>query len=86
MCFDVLAERTGICVALHAACHFAVVRLVNIVGACVFEAVAGVRVTFAAAFIRADVGFFSWGDKKRIRALQEKNCFVFSFLFFYDLY
>ena len=29
-------------------------------GAGVFEAVAGVGVTFAAAFIRADVGLFSW--------------------------
>lgn len=76
MCFDVLAKRTGICVTLHTACHFAVVRLVNIVGARVFEAVAGVRVTFAAAFVRADVGFFSWGDIKRIRALQEKNIIV----------
>lgn len=55
-------------------------------GARVFEAVAGVRVTFAAAFVRADVGFFSWGDIKRIRALQEKNSFVFPFLAFYDLY
>lgn len=81
MCFDVLAKRTGICVALHAACHFAVVRLVNIVGARVFEAVAGVRVTFAAAFVWADVGFFSWGDIKRIRALQEKIVLFCFFLF-----
>lgn len=79
MRFYVLAERTGICVALHAAGHFAVVRLVNIVGARVFEAVAGVRVTFAAAFVRADVGFFSWGDIKRIRALQEKIALFFFF-------
>lgn len=33
-------------------------------GAGVFEAVARVGVTFAAAFIRADVGFFSWRRKK----------------------
>lgn len=59
VCLDVLTQRAGIRVALQAACHLAVVRLVNIVGAGVFEAVARVGVTLAAAFIRADVGFFS---------------------------
>lgn len=39
----------------------------------VFEAVTGVRVAFAAAFIRANVGFFSWGKKKGVNDLKKTN-------------
>lgn len=41
-------------------------------GAGVFEAVARVRVTFAAAFIRADVGFFTWGREKESEVRKNK--------------
>lgn len=64
MGFDVLPQRAGICVALQAACHLAVVRLVHIVGASVLEAVAGVGVTFAASLIWANVGFLPWRKKR----------------------
>lgn len=59
MGFDVLAERAGICVALQAAHHLAVVGLVHIVRACVFEAVAGVGVALVATLIRTNVGLFT---------------------------
>lgn len=61
---DVLAQRAGVGVALHAAAHLAAVRLVHVVRARVLEAVAGVGVTFAAAVVRTDVGFFSWRRDK----------------------
>lgn len=64
MCFDVLAQGAGICVALETTDHLATVRLVHVVCASVLEAIAGVGVAFAAAFIRADVGFFPWNKQE----------------------
>lgn len=60
VCLDVLAQGAWIGVALQAARHLAVIRLVYVVGAGVLESVAGVGVTLAAAFVRADVGFLSY--------------------------
>lgn len=62
---DVLAERAGVRVALQAAHHFAVVGLVHVVSACVFEAVAGVGVTLVAALIRTNVGLFTCRKRGR---------------------
>lgn len=59
MCFDVLAQRAGICVALQAAHHLAVVGLVHIMRACVFEAVAGIGVALVAALVRTNIGLFT---------------------------
>lgn len=56
---DVLAQRAGICVAFQTASHLAAVRLVHVVGAGVLEAVAGVGIAFAAAFIWTNVGLFT---------------------------
>lgn len=58
MGFDVLTQGAGVRIALQAACHLAVVRLVHIVGASMLEAVTRVGVALAAAFIRADVRLF----------------------------
>lgn len=71
MCLDMLAQGAGICVALEAPCHLAAVRLLNVMGAGVLEAVTRVRIPFAAAFIWADVWFFSWGRKK-VTGKEEK--------------
>lgn len=59
MCFDVLAQRAGVCVALQAAHHLAVVGLVHIMRACVFEAVAGIGVALVAALVRTNIGLFT---------------------------
>ena len=61
---DVLAEGAGVCVALQAAHHLAVVGLVHVVRACVLEAVAGVGVTLVAALIGTDVGLFTCREER----------------------
>lgn len=57
---DVFAEGAGVGVAFKAASHLAVVWLVDVVGARVLEAVAGVGVALAAALVRTDVRLLSW--------------------------
>ena len=61
---DVLAERAGVCVALQAAYHLAVVGLVHVVCACVLEAVAGVGVTLVATLVRTNVGLLTCSEDK----------------------
>lgn len=61
---DVLAEGAGVCVALQATHHLAVVGLVHVVRACVLEAVAGVGVTLVATLIGTDVGLFTCREER----------------------
>lgn len=61
---DVFAERAGVRVALQAAHHLTVIGLVHIVCARVFEAVAGVGVTFVATLVRTNVGLFTCREEK----------------------
>lgn len=59
MSLDMLPQGAGVRVAFQASHHLAVVGLVHIVRACVFEPVAGIGVAFIAAFVRADVGLLT---------------------------
>lgn len=54
-----LSQRAGVRVAFQAAHHLAVVGLVHIVCACVFEPVTGIGVALVAALVRTDVGLLS---------------------------
>lgn len=62
--FDVLPQRAGVCVTLQAAHHLAVVGLVYVVCACMFEAVAGVGVALVATLIRTNVGLFTCSKER----------------------
>lgn len=59
MSLDMLPQGAGVRVAFQAAHHLAVVGLVHIVCACVFEPVTGIGVALVAALIRTDVGLLS---------------------------
>ena len=64
MGLDVLAEGAGVCVALQATHHLAVVGLVHVVRACVLEAVTRVGVTLVATLIGTDVGLFTCREER----------------------
>ena len=76
--FDVLAEGAGVCVALQAAHHLAVVRLVHVVCARVFEAIAGVGVTLVATLIRTNVGLFTCRGGEGIQMFVQNDKRMYS--------
>lgn len=71
--FDVLAKRAGVCVALQAAHHLAIIRLVHVVCACVFEAIAGVGVAFVTTLVWTDVGLLTCREKEDSSVLSRVN-------------
>lgn len=80
--FDVLPQRAGVCVTLQAAHHLAVVGLVYVVRACMFEAVAGVGVALVAALVGTNVGLFTCSEGRshtHVRFHQNITCSPLSF-------